>query len=95
LHPGLWEKVVDALFWLQLAWIFSGFLLMAYFALKVFPSDKEEIGSRSESKASTAQRPELITLGNYRFEIVADTSAHRSKVIELYPRQSDRNAGLR
>lgn len=94
MHPGVWERVVDALFWVQLAWIFSGFLLMAYFALKVFPSDTEETNSRSDSAVVTAQRPELITLGNYRFEMVADTLKPRSKVIDLYPKQSDRNAGL-
>jgi hypothetical protein len=91
----VWERVVDALFWLQLAWIFSGFLLMAYFALKVFPSDEERKNSLSDSPVPAGQRPELITLGNYRFEIVADTSAPRSKVIELYPKQSERGAGLR
>ncbi|PYY13359.1 MAG: hypothetical protein DMG61_13605 [Acidobacteria bacterium] len=95
MRPGIWEKVFDALFWLQLVWIFSGFLLMAYFALKVFPADKEATNSRSDSGASAAQRPELITLGNYRFEVASDTSMPRTKVIELYPKRSDRDAGLR
>lgn len=37
MHSRIWETVADALFWLQLGWIFSGFLLMAYLAFKVFP----------------------------------------------------------
>ena len=88
-HSGLWD------IWLQLAWILAGFLLMAYFAVKVFPSDNEGKNSRSESALSTPPRPELITLGNYRFEIAAESSESRSKVIELYPGPSDRKAGLR
>lgn len=38
MHAGIWETIADALFWLQLCWVFSGFLLMAYLAFKVFPS---------------------------------------------------------
>lgn len=38
---GIWETVADALFWLQLCWIFSGFLLMAYLAFKVFPTSSK------------------------------------------------------
>jgi len=41
MHPGFWETVADALFWLQLCWIFSGFVLMAYLAFKVFPGKDE------------------------------------------------------
>jgi hypothetical protein len=67
---------------------------MAYFALKVFPTDNEETNSRSDSATLITQRPELITLGNYRFEVAADPSEPRTNVIELYPRQSDRKAGL-
>ena len=37
MQSGIWETVADTLFWLQLGWIFSGFLLMAYLAFKVFP----------------------------------------------------------
>ena len=95
MHSGLWDKFVDALFWLQLAWIFAGFLLMAYLALKVFPCDKEGNNSRSESALSTQPRRELITLGNYRFEIAAESPESRSKLIELYPGPSDRKSGLR
>ena len=95
MHSGLWDKLVDALFWLQLAWILAGFLLMAYFALKVFPSDKEGKNSRSDYPLSAQPRPELITLGNYRFEIAAESPEPRSKVIELYPGPSNRKTGLR
>ena len=94
MHSGLWEKLVDALFWLQLTWIFSGFLLMAYLAVKVFPGEKEGTNSRSDSPPTGTQRPELITLGNYRFEI-ASKKTPPGNVIELYPKQTDRNAGLR
>jgi hypothetical protein len=40
-HPSVWETIADALFWLQLFWVFSGFLLMAYLAFKVFPSPQD------------------------------------------------------
>jgi len=95
LHSAIWGKIVDALFWLQLTWIFSGFLLMAYFALKVFPGEKQTANSRSDSAPQIVPRPELITLGNYRFEIAAETPRPQSNVIELYPTQPDKNAGLR
>jgi len=93
LHSGLWENLVDALFWLQLTWILSGFLLMAYFALKVFPKDKERMNSRSDASPNARQRSELVTLGNYRFEITSQATPP-TNVIELYPEQTDR-AGLR
>jgi hypothetical protein len=93
LHSGLWEKLADAFFWLQLTWILSGFLLMAYFALKVFPADKECRNSRSDSVPSP-RKAELITLGSYRFEVPTETTAP-SNVIELYQKHNDRNAGLR
>ena len=95
MHSAIWGKIVDALFWLQLTWIFSGFLLMAYFALKVFPGEKQSVNSRSDSAPQIAPRPELITLGNYRFEIAAETPRRQNNVIELYPTQPDKNAGLR
>lgn len=38
MHAGVWETVADALLWMQLCWVFSGFLLMGYLAFKVFPS---------------------------------------------------------
>lgn len=94
MHSGWWEKVVDALFWLQLTWIFSGFLLMAYFALKVFPTDKKAKNSHSDSAVPTSQRPELITLGNYRFEIAADKLTSQAKIIELYTQHTERDPGL-
>jgi hypothetical protein len=93
LHSGLWEKLVDGLFWLQLTWIFSGFLLMAYFALKVLPKEKEGTNSRSDASSNVTQRPELITLGSYRFEFTSQTTPP-SNVIELYSKQTD-HAGLR
>lgn len=38
MHAGVWETVADALLWMQLCWVFCGFLLMGYLAFKVFPS---------------------------------------------------------
>jgi hypothetical protein len=40
-HAGVWETIADALFWLQLCWVFSGFILMAYLAFKVFPNPEK------------------------------------------------------
>ncbi|MBV9074343.1 MAG: hypothetical protein JOZ10_11970 [Acidobacteria bacterium] len=37
MQGGIWQTIADALFWLQLLWVFSGFVLMAYLAFKVFP----------------------------------------------------------
>ena len=45
MHAGIWETIADALFWLQLCWVFSGFLLMAYLAFKVFPSSGKPVQS--------------------------------------------------
>lgn len=45
MHAGIWETIADALFWLQLCWVFSGFLLMAYLAFKVFPTPAKPIQS--------------------------------------------------
>jgi hypothetical protein len=39
-QAGFWQTVADALFWLQLCWVLSGFVLMAYLAFKVFPGPK-------------------------------------------------------
>ena len=95
MHPGVWEKLVDALFWLQLAWIFSGFALMAYLALKVFPSEKKEPSLSSDSSLPNTKRPQLVTLGNYRFEMAIDIPATPANVLEMYPNRHKRDAGLR
>jgi len=51
-HAGVWEKIADALFWLQLFWVFSGFVLMAYLAFKVFPNESKSSNSDSEQRPS-------------------------------------------
>ena len=94
MHPGIWEKLVDALFWLQLVWIFSGFVLMAYLALKVFPSEKKESSPSSASALPKTKRPQLVTLGNYRFEMAVDIPATPANVVEMYPSRRKRDAGL-
>ena len=61
MHPGFWETVADTLFWLQLCWIFSGFVLMAYLAFKVFPRkqepdlDRASQAQKGNSKASLSR----------------------------------------
>jgi hypothetical protein len=40
-HAGVWETIADALLWVQLCWVFSGFILMAYLAFKVFPNPEK------------------------------------------------------
>jgi hypothetical protein len=53
LHPSVWETIADALFWLQLCWVFSGFLLMAYLAFRVFPRSPER--PQVDTKSSVRQ----------------------------------------
>jgi len=36
-QSGTWEIIADTLYWIQLVWVLSGFVLMAYLALRVFP----------------------------------------------------------
>jgi len=59
-HPSIWETIADALFWLQLCWVFSGFLLMAYLAFKVFPGPQElrkpDSNSNSRPMSCAAQQ---------------------------------------
>jgi len=89
-HLGMWERLTDALFWLQVGWIVSGFLLMGYLAVKVFPRDSD---GQSPSAPALPKR-ELITLGNYRFEVPSDVSTSRCNIIELPQRKSERQRSL-
>lgn len=71
MQSGIWETVADTLFWLQLGWIFSGFLLMAYLAFKVFPgapklSNVQEYGNGLES--DRGRRSEFRGLSQKRSE---------------------------
>jgi hypothetical protein len=101
-HASIWETVADTLFWLQLCWIFSGFLLMAYLALKVFPKSKPRDRDRSvtesvrpEAKNSgRAGRNELMTAGNYRLESFPQISIPAGRIIEFQSIISEQNRRL-
>jgi hypothetical protein len=91
LHSGIWERLADALFWLQLCWVLAGFLLMIYLAIKVMPRSEEPKASRIGPRSEDCLKPELVVLGGYRFEVTPDLSGTRPKVIELHPDRLDRN----
>ncbi|HWC16577.1 MAG TPA: hypothetical protein VG498_06165 [Terriglobales bacterium] len=95
MHPGLWEKLADTFFWLQLFWLLAGFLLMAYLALKVMPRESNSKRSRSGPRQSSPRRPELVVLGGYRFEVTQDPELTGPNVIELRPDQMDRRSRAR
>ncbi|MBV9144781.1 MAG: hypothetical protein JO065_02615 [Acidobacteria bacterium] len=54
MQGGIWQTIADALFWLQLLWVFSGFVLMAYLAFKVFP------GPANPTQPDVIPHPELL-----------------------------------
>jgi hypothetical protein len=95
LHSGIWERLADALFWLQLCWVIAGFLLMIYLATKVMPPSEEPKRSRIGQQEDNSSKPELVVLGGYRFEVTQDASSTRPKVIELYPARFDRSRRVR
>lgn len=95
MHSGIWERLADALFWLQLCWVVAGFLLMIYLAAKVMPGSEEQEGSRIGQCANDSSTRELVVLGGYRFEVTQDSSSTRPKVIELHPDRLDRNRRIR
>lgn len=83
MHSGIWERLADTLFWLQLGWIVAGFFLMAYLALKVFPRESRTNTSPPPPLQSTAGASQLITVGGYRVEIpIAGFSDERNGVVE-------------
>lgn len=88
MHSGIWERLADALFWLQLCWVIAGFLLMIYLAIKVMPRP-EDLKSSQFGQGVKASNTELVTLGGYRFEVTQDSSSTRPKVIKLYPDRLD------
>ena len=92
MHSGIWERLADALFWLQLCWVMAGFLLMIYLAVKVMPRSEEPKPSRI---GSDNNRREMVVLGGYRFEVTHDSSGSRPNVIELYPDRVDRRRRIR
>ncbi|HEU5231332.1 MAG TPA: hypothetical protein VFU50_00625 [Terriglobales bacterium] len=95
LHPGILERLANALFWLQLCWVIAGFLLMIYLAVKVMPASGEPKRSRIGPPASLPSKPDLVVLGGYRFEVTQDASSTRPKVIELHPDRLDRSRRVR
>lgn len=95
MHSGIWERLADALFWLQLFWVVAGFLLMIYLAIKVFPRSEERRRSRSGTSGDWSGKREMVVLGGYRFEITQDPSAGRPNVIQLHPERLDRRRNVR
>jgi len=89
LHSGIWQRLADALFWIQLCWVITGFLLMIYLALKVMPRSEEPKTSRIGQYDDDFSRPRVVILGGYRFDVTQDGSSTRPKVIELYPDRLD------
>ncbi len=94
MHSGIWERLADALLWLQLCWVIAGFLLMIYLAIKIMPRSEEPESSQIGQRVK-ASRTELVVLGGYRFEVTQDSSSTRPKVIELYPDRLDHNRRVR
>lgn len=101
MHTSIWERVADTLFWLQLCWILSGFLLMAYLAFKIFPKSKSQsrngnVTERSpESEdSSRAGRGELMIAGNYRLESFPQVTLSSSRIIEFQSIISEPNRRL-
>ena len=94
MHSGIWERLADALFWLQLCWVIAGFLLMIYLAIKVMPRS-EELKSSQFGQGVKASNTELVALGGYRFEVTQDSSSTRPKVIKLYPDRLDHSRRVR
>jgi|SRR5437868_9452572 len=95
LHPHIWETLADTLLWLQLGLICSGFVLMGYLALKVFPDGCDAEDSEKSSHSLASQKRELIILGGYRFEVTQDSTAGRPNVIDFAPSQIDRKSAAR
>lgn len=58
MHSGAWEIIAETLYWIQLVWILSGFALMAYLALRVFPwrDDAQEFLSSGPKRMEFSTR---------------------------------------
>jgi hypothetical protein len=73
---------------MQLFWILSGFLLMAYLAFKVFPKSKSqgrngnEPGAEPEKYSGIGSR-NLMIAGNYRLESFPHATLSSAKIIEF------------
>jgi len=99
MHTNLWERVADTLFWLQLCWVLSGFLLMAYLAFKIFPKGKsqdrngKQSGVESEKSMGICHR-ELMVAGNYRLESFPRVTLSSAQIIEFQSIISEPNRRL-
>ena len=102
LHSGIWEKIGEALLWLQLCWILSGFGLMVYLAFKVFPKSGDRVrpdrsGIAADTSASWhigyhgVDRRQSLIAGNYRLEAFPQARAQKAKVIEFRSDISEAN----
>jgi hypothetical protein len=94
LHPGIWEKIGEALLWLQLCWVLAGFGLMIYLALKVFPKSGDAVRrDRRGIAAGTSaawhfgyhgiDRRQSVIAGNYRLEAFPRMHLNKAKIIEF------------
>jgi len=76
-QSGTWEIIADTLYWIQLVWVLSGFVLMAYLALRVFPWRNETQNApaprrvlpwQSSDQPIQRSRARTIVAGSYRFD---------------------------
>ena len=101
MHPGIWEKIGEALLWLQLCWILAGFGLMIYLAFKVFPKSGDAARPDRSIAADTSapwhigyhgvDRRQSVIAGNYRLEAFPQARAQKAKVIEFRSDISEAN----
>jgi hypothetical protein len=78
LHSAIWEVIADTLYWIQLIWVLSGFALMAYLAVRVFPWRDETrrlpptarvLGWQTNLNPRIARTGgRMIVAGSYRFD---------------------------
>ena len=95
MHLRIWELLADTLLWLQLGLICSGFALMGYLAVKVFPDGADAQGSQNSAHSFVGQKRELVMLGGYRFEVTEDSTADRPKVIDFASSLVDGKSAVR
>ena len=93
MYSGIWERLADTLFWLQLCWVLAGFLLMIYLAIKVLPHDKGTV--HSQTGKSGPAKPESLIVGGHRFEVTLGSGTIPTNVIEIQTDQLDRSRRAR
>ena len=99
MHTSIWEKVADTLFWMQLCWILSGFVLTAYLAFKICPKSKAKGRNGNEPRAVSKEpsgtgNRELMIAGNYRLESFPHVTLSSAKIIEFQSIISEPNRRL-